>query len=603
MGEPLVSIAVMPFRHLSPEPDTAYFTGGFVEDLIANLTRFGSLRVVASQSTFGLAQTESSPQDIAREWDLQYVLEGSVRKRGDTLRVGTQLIRVEDWQTTWAESFDASLDEVFSIQDEITATVAGKLAVHIDDARLARARRAALNDLRAYDCWLRGMDCLRRGSLEGDEEARAFFQQALQIDPGYARAYSGLSVSHFNEWSCQAWHLWDESAENAFDYAARAAELDDSDAMVQAVLARVCRFRRQHPQADRHAANALALNPNDPHVLIQVAIATLFNGEPEDACVLARKAVQLNPLHGHWYHGIVGWCLFMSGQPAEALPHLATAGETIVNFAAHRAACCVLTGDRDRAGREYALFLREYQEKISFGRAPEPNEALRWAVQVEPFRRVEDSRRMPDVLRQGGLADVDVEDALRRRPGSMVRPAEIARPLGNVFRKEGSVWSVDFDGVGAKLVELKGFHDIARLLAEPNVPVHCLELSGEPPARDSRHEVLDAQARREYRRRIEELQGDLDQAEADNDLGRTETIRRELDRVIDELTSSTGLGGRSRSLGDRAERARSAVTWRTRSAIKKIQAAHPRLGQHLQNSIRTGTFCVYRPEVPTDWQV
>ena len=601
MAEPRLSIAVLPFRNLSPEPDSDYFARGFVEDLIANLTRFPTLRVVASQSTFGWDGREPAPEAIAGAWDLKYLLEGSVRCRGSTLRVTTQLIRASDRQTVWAERFDVLLDEVFAVQDEITATVAGKLAVQLDDAQLAQVRRASLGELEAYDCWLRGSDCLRRGTLEGDEESRSFFARAIDIDPAYARAYSGLSISHFNEWTCQAWHLWDESVAGAFQFAAKAAELDEGDAMVQAVLARVCRFRHEHDAADRHAARALALNPNDANVLIHVAIAALFGGEPERAYDLACQAMGLNPLYPPWYPGIAGWCRFMAGDTSAALELLECGGASIVNFVAYRAACLLSEGDAEGARRAYEAFEREYREKIAFGREPQPGEALRWAVQVEPFRNVADSRRMPDMLRDAGLAEIDVEDALRTRPGSMVRPADIAQPAGNVFRREENVWSFAYEGTGARLVGLKGFFDIARLLQAPGDPVHCLELSGAPAETDSRQEVLDPEARRDYRRRIEELQGELERAEADNDPARADAARVELDSIVDELARATGLGGRARAIAGDAERARSATTWRIRSAIKKIRAAHPRLGQHLENSIRTGAFCVYWPETPTNW--
>ncbi|MHC5012646.1 MAG: hypothetical protein ACYTG6_17160, partial [Planctomycetota bacterium] len=275
-----VSIAVLPFESLSEEEDTAYFARGFAEDLIANLSRFTSLRVVASQSSFTLGPLDPSSAARAREWRVDYLLLGSVRLRGGMLRINTQLVRVDGQETIWAERFDAPLDDVFVVQDEITSTVAGQLAVQIQEERLARARRLSPTELAAYDLWLRGMDALKRATLEGDEEARASFRQALELDPLYAPAHSGLSVSHFNEWSCQAWHLWDESADGAFDHAAKAAALDDADAMVQAVLARVHRYRHEHAEADTHAARSLALNPNDPYVLIQIAITTMFGGEP-----------------------------------------------------------------------------------------------------------------------------------------------------------------------------------------------------------------------------------------------------------------------------------------------------------------------------------
>ena len=457
----------MPFRNLSPESDTEFFANGFVEDLIAELTRFQSLRVLASQSTFGIGQVAGSIYQVADDWDLQYILEGSVRRGDSSIRVGVQLIRVDGRETLWAERFDAPLERVFAVQDEIAATVAGKLAVRIDDTRLDNAKRQSIEAIPAYDCCLRGMDCLREGTLEGDEEARTFFQQALKIDSQCARAYSGLSLSHFNEWTCQAWHLWDESESNAFDFAVKAAELDDKDAMAHSVLARVSRFRHQHEQADRHAARAMAINPNDAYVLIQNAIAKLFGGEPEDGYELAQKAMKLNPLHGDWYLGIAGWNLFMMNRYDDALRFLVKAGEAIVNFVAYRAACAAIAGDLHRARHEYETFENEYRDKIAFGRDPQPGEALRWAVQVEPFRHIEDSERLPGALRDAGIVDIDVADAINSRSRQMVRPAEIARPTGsNAFVREGDVWSIAYEGTGARLVELKGFHDIAPFVVE-----------------------------------------------------------------------------------------------------------------------------------------
>lgn len=603
MATTRVSIAILPFRNLSPESDTDYFANGFVEDLTADLTRFSSLRVLAAESAFALGQSERSVDDVAPEWDLDFVLTGSLRRGDENLRVGVQLVRVEGRETVWAERFDAPLEKVFNIQDQIAATVAGRLAVHVDEATLHGARRESVENLLAYECWLRGMDCLKRGTLEGDEESRPLFEQALRIDTHYARAYSGLSLSHFNEWTCHAWHLWDENEQNAFDYASQAARLDDRDAMVHSVLARVYRFRRQHREADQHANRALALNPNDAQVLIQVAIVRLFGGQPAEGYELACRAMGLNPLHGDWYHGIAGWNLFMLDRYDEARPHLEKAGETITNFPAYRAACAAIAGHEDRARHEYDLFLQEYRDKIAFGRKPVDGEALAWAVQVEPFRRLADSQKMPNALRDAGIATLDVEDALKSRQKTLVRPAQIARTGGNEFRCEEGVWSIAYEGAGARLTTLKGFHDIVRMLAQPNEPLHCLELSGSAIVNEAPDEVLDQEARREYRRRIEELQGELEQAEADNDPARAEPARIELDALIDELAKATGLQGRSRKMGDTAERARSAVTWRIRSAIKKISAAHPRLGQHFSNSIRTGSFCVYSPESAVHWEL
>lgn len=598
-----VSIAVPPFTNLSPDEEAAYFARGFVEDLIACLTRFTGLRVVAAESSMHVPFPDEALARVVREWDLDSILSGSVRRGADRLRVTARLVSVADGTTLWSQHFDAPLEEVFDVRDEIAASVAGTLVARLEGLQLTRARRGPTPQVAAYDLWLRGMDCLHRATLEGDAEARPYFERSLEIDPGFARAHVGLSLSHFNEWSCQAWHLWDESADNAFTHATRAAAIDDSDAMVQAVLARVCRYRHEHDRADAHARRALTLNPNDSKVLMQVAITTLFGGRPAEAIALAERAMRYNPLHATWFEGIAGWCLFMDGRPDEASVRLARGGDGVVNFAAYRAACHQELGERSAARDAYGVFERAYRDKIAFGRAAEPGEALRWAVQVEPFRDLTDSRRMPDVLRAAGLADIDVANARDARPGSMVRPAEIAQDTGNAFIREGAVWRMDYDGTGAQLVELKGFHDIARLLTQPGASIHCLELSGAPPEPDARHDVLDAQARQAYRERIEALQQDLDRAGSCNDAARSASVRAELDAIVEELARATGLSGRSRGLGSRSERARSAVTWRIRSAIRKISAAHPRLGRHLARSIRTGTFCVYEPEAPVDWRL
>jgi tetratricopeptide (TPR) repeat protein len=148
------------------------------------------------------------------------------------------------------------------------------------------------------------------------------------------------------------------------------------------------------------------LNSNDPHVLVQISIVKLFGGEPELGLDLARKAIDLNPLHVDWYHGIAGWNLFLMQRYEEALELLEKAGEVVTDFAAYRAACAMVAGDDARARREYDIFQQQYCQRIACGRAPRLGEAITWAIQVEPFRRVEDSRHMPDILRDAGLGPV-----------------------------------------------------------------------------------------------------------------------------------------------------------------------------------------------------
>jgi hypothetical protein len=189
-------------------------------------------------------------------------------------------------------------------------------------------------------------------------------------------------------------------------------------------------------------------------------------------------------------------------------------------------------------------------------------------------------------------------------------PAEPASPApdptasaAQVFRRDGSLWTLAFDGRTVHLPDLKGLHDLARLLAAPGEDLHCLELAGASgvPLQGDAGPILDEQARADYRRRMQDLAEEIDLADAAGDTVRAEKAREELDTLTEAVAAAFGLGGRPRKAGDPAERARSTVTARIRSAVAKVEDAHPALGRHLRNSVRTGTFCSYRPERPGGW--
>jgi predicted ATPase len=176
----------------------------------------------------------------------------------------------------------------------------------------------------------------------------------------------------------------------------------------------------------------------------------------------------------------------------------------------------------------------------------------------------------------------------------------------NSFRREGELWLLSFDGRTVHMPDLKGLHDLARLLAATGAEIHALDLgAGGDGAGLQGHagEFLDEEARAAYKLRIDELREERELAEVANDTVRAERAREELEAIGEALKSAYGLGGRARKAGDQAERARSAVTWRIRSAISRIEVVHPALGRHMKNSVRTGTFCAYIPEQPVDWRL
>ncbi len=185
------------------------------------------------------------------------------------------------------------------------ARVAAEIAAQIDKAQLAAARRKPITTLAAYDCWLRGMDHLRQGTLAADQEARKIFRQALKIDPQYGRAYAGLSLSYFNEWICNLWKLWEETQRKAYDYPRQAAQLDDSDHIIQLVLGRILLYRRRFDQAEEHIEKSMALNPNDADCLVQIASCKGYFGKPAEDEKLFAKALRLNPYRNIWYYPMV----------------------------------------------------------------------------------------------------------------------------------------------------------------------------------------------------------------------------------------------------------------------------------------------------------
>jgi TolB-like protein len=577
------TVALAPFDNLSGEPQQDYLARGFVEDLAAELSRFGTLDVFYPRET-------EAPVSAA------HLLRGSIRRTGDMMRIGVQLLEARSGRQLWASRYDATAADLLAVQDEIAARVAGALAIEVDGVRLAAARRAPLTSLEAYDCWLRGLDCLHRGTVDADAEARTFFERALTIDPAFARGHAGLSLSHFNEWSCQAWEQWDEKERLAYEHARRAADLDASDAVVQIVLGRILLARRQFDDAVHHVERALLLNSNDANVLAHASLCVGLLGDAPRAVELARKAKRQNAYFPHWYVAMEIQALFLAGRYDEASQAGTGTPMAIVDQPAFLAASCALAGDMRRARMYVDRFLADFASRITFGRRPDPGEPLRWLLHVNPFRNPGDADHLARALHAAGL-EADPDDG---------RPEAIAHATshdgtGAIFRRVGPFWSIAFDGFAVQLTDQKGFHDLARLLASPGREIHCLELASRP---DEGHgePVVDDRARREIEQRVRDLQRELDDADRQNDQSRSTRAREELDQIVEALSGAIGLRGRPRRLGSGAERARSAVTWRMRSAMKKIASTHPRLGRHLENSVRTGTFCTYEPETPIEWK-
>lgn len=574
------SLAILPFGGERGVADD-YFSRGFVEDLITELSRFANLAVIA---------WNSSKDPRAAELATDFVLTGSLRREGSRLRITAQLVETASDSVLWSNRFDHLAEDVFGVQDEICSQVVAQVSDRIHVTLTAAARRKSETDLVAYDYWLQGIDELKQGTPKADERARALFEEALGRDPNYARAYVGLSLSHFNEWSCQLWQSWDDNERLAHDYAVRALTLDGNDHYAQLVLGRVLLYRREFERASHHLERAFTLNENDADSLVQLALGMTFLGDATRARTLFERARYLNPFHGVWYYAYGGIVAFAQHRFEEALAYLGrVAPDTMVDLSAYLAVAHGRLGRPEQARASLDRYLEEFQRKISNGRAQAPGDALRWLQHTNPYRNPADEDRLIDGVRTAGL---QVRDA----------PLVAATPNRCAFQKVGSVWQLSYGGRDVCLPHVKGLADIALLLAIPERPLHCSELMGLDD-QGSAAEAIDPEAKRDYEARMRELEQDLQEVESNNDPGRAASIRAELDFLVEHVRTAFGLGGRSRKLGAPTERARSAVTQRIRAALKRIEVAHEALGRHLSTAIQTGAFCVYRPERSQDWHL
>jgi len=592
----VASVAVVPFDPVPLAPDQARLAHGFLEDVIAELSRLPDIEVLAARTSLSLTPEQLEPGRMLEAYGVTHLLDASVRPGPGGVQVKVNLVEAASGRAVWADRYESPLIEAGAVLEEIAVQVANHLSARVTLSRLAEARHRPLTSLPAQDCWLRGLECLRRATPEGDDEARRLFQRALSIDPTYARAYAGLSVSHFKRWNWR--HATPQEAEDdrlSQQYVERAEALDEMDPVVQVVAGRLQIYRRNFGAGRRHLERALELSPNRADGLMQMSPLWAYLGEPERALEMAAKAFRLNPLHEPWYYFVSIMPHFLARRLEAGLAILERSPpDQIFEQAALMAASYAHLGRMDEARAQVPHFLHAYLRDIAQGRPAGPEEAVRHLMDANPFAREADAAFLLEGLALAGLPT--------GQPAALPRP--VSRPVGATARlaRSGALWEADFAGRRVVLPDSKGCADLAVLLASPRERVHCMELAGRLVEGDS-GVAMDAKARAACQRRIQDLQAEIAEAERHNDFARTERLGEELDAVIEQLSAAVGLGGRGRKLGDPAEKARTAVTWRIRSAIRKIAEAHPPLGRHLEASIRTGAFCAYQPETSVRWTV
>ena len=317
------SVAVLPFKNISPEPGQDYFSDGLTDDIITDLSRAGSLRVIARQSTYHYKNRPFTLDDVARELEVQYIVEGSVRRAGDKLRINVQLTDVNKGQHVWAERFDTDVANVFDIQDRITRSVIEAMYVKLSDVESLSMTYQTTNNIEAYDYFLQGQQYVSNRSRESFEQAMESYKQAIKLDPDYARAYGAMAVAltlgYRDRWTDIS---LGEARGRAMFLANKAVELDQTSPHVYWSLGFVHLFRKEYEQAEAAARRAVELSPNYADGYGLLAFVLNWRGSGAAAAQYIKKATELNPYHTFDYPWNLGFAYYTLGRYDEAIEQL-----------------------------------------------------------------------------------------------------------------------------------------------------------------------------------------------------------------------------------------------------------------------------------------
>ena len=310
---------VLPFVNMSGDAEQEYFADGITEDIIAQLSRFRSIFVIASNSSFHYKGRSPKVQDVGRELGVEYVVEGSVRKAANRVRITAQLVEAASGAHLWAERYDRDLDDIFAVQDEVAAEIVTAVPGQVDLANKAQGDLKPAKDLTAYDLLLRAEAISSRDwtSLEALE----LFEQAVKADPSYARAHSRLSVHLGYQVFSHGLHV-EETWRRVRQHTQTALELDPNDAVVQAAATEAFILLGEHDLAKRHADKALSLNPNDINVIIFAGINHSYLGDYEEGLKWVDLALRRDPYAGDAIRESIFDCYLLAGEYEKAIAQL-----------------------------------------------------------------------------------------------------------------------------------------------------------------------------------------------------------------------------------------------------------------------------------------
>jgi len=400
------SIAVLPFINMGTDPQQDYFSDGITEDIITNLSKFSDLFVIARNSTFAYKGTSIEPRQIGRELGVRYLMQGSVRRQPDRLRITAQLVDATNSRQIWAEHYDRVPADVFAIQDEVTQKIIGTLVAHISKSEFDRVLRKPPQAFAAYDYYLRGNamveEAFRGKRGENIRAARAFFEESIASDPRYAPAVQALARTYLLAWlepttydPIAREYRQQATLDRALSLAQEAVALDGNLPEAHTALAQILHWQYRRAESMAEYQRAFELNPNLAER--SFAPALYHNGRTPEAIEYMRRIMRLDPFHPTQLFVNLGAAYYLSGWYTEALGPLRTATERMPGFRpgfVWRAAAAAQLG-LDQEARQAASGVLHLQPDFGI------SEWLRFLR----LAKQEDADRLADGLRKAGLPE------------------------------------------------------------------------------------------------------------------------------------------------------------------------------------------------------
>lgn len=398
------SIAVLPFTNMSGESGQEYFSDGMTVEITTQLSRFRNLFVISENSTFLYKNTALTVQNIGRDLGVAFILQGSVQKAGDRVRIAAKLIDAETCIQLWAERYDRELSDIFSVQDEVTACIVSTLVGQIDEIGRKRAVEKNPENLVAYDCFLRGEQHLAQGSMADVLEARKMFERAIELDAYHAQSWAGLALSYMDE----HWSGWTSSpeaaAERSLELAQKAVSVDERESRAHLALAEAYLYARgDFDRALIEIEKATDLNPNDYTSYCMKSWLLTLDGQTTEGVTCANTAFRLNPFAA--YDCRIGQFLacFAAGAHDDALKALQNISPARGIAQACLAACYAKLGRTAEANETMSYFIEEARSEIRNFPGEDPGAWHEYWAKFFPFRAASIFDDLMDAMRDAGL--------------------------------------------------------------------------------------------------------------------------------------------------------------------------------------------------------